>query len=119
VQRFLRKRQNDGSPDRIEVEKTLENTVEKPVENSVANKDFCIMERMKEVVSRAGNLDMYDKMMFIAAIDQEAKGNPIFLDTILHNPKKLKMALAFIPPLVQSIRERNLKRFEMAFTIKE
>jgi hypothetical protein len=78
-----------------------------------------IFERMKEIVVKACNISMFDKIALVAAIDQEAKGNHDFLDALIKNPSKLNMGLAFVPLLVQIISERDLRRFEMAFETGE
>lgn len=78
-----------------------------------------IMRHMMDIVSKADNLSMIAKMAFIAAIEQERKGNSTFLDSIANESDKLGIKKVFLYPLVQAIQERDVKRFEMAFSLTE
>jgi hypothetical protein len=78
-----------------------------------------IMRHMMDIISKADNLSMIAKMAFIAAIEQERKGNSTFLDSIANESDKLGIKKVFLYPLVQAIQERDVKRFEMAFSLTE
>jgi hypothetical protein len=78
-----------------------------------------VMEHMIELVSKAKNISHFAKMALIASIALEKKGDSSYLNNLCEESERIGIRKIFISALAGAIRDRDLRRFEMAFEIKE
>jgi len=78
-----------------------------------------VMENMIEIASKAKNISDFARMALIASITMERKGDSGLLNRLCEQSEMIGIQKIFVSALAGAIRDRDLRRFRMAFEISE